>query len=300
MPAATVRYRIRHSTTCRYSDEIQLAHHLLHLRPRVQPGQRTIGHRMKFAPQPSHVEDHADYFGNPTTYVALQEPHRTLVIESESEIDVAAPAPFDETATPAWEQLREEPRSTAGRAGAQAGRFAYASAHVPLLAALCDYALPSFPPARPIGEAAADLNRRIFNDFTFDPVATTIATPLAQVLGERRGVCQDFAHLAIGCLRAVGVPARYVSGYLRTVPPPGAARLVGADASHAWFSVWGGGDLWLDFDPTNGKAGSTDLVTMAWGRDYHDVSPVRGVLVGGGSQELIVEVDVEPIAAPPV
>ena len=160
---------------------------------------------------------------------------------------------------------------------------------------LTEYAKVSFTPGRPIAEAAFDLITRIHQEFVFDPVATTIATPLAEVLATKRGVCQDFAHLTIGCLRGLGLAARYVSGYLRTVPPPGKPRLVGADASHAWVSVWCGGDLWLDLDPTNGMRGSTDMVTLAWGRDYDDVSPMRGVLIGSGSQDLTVEVDVEPL-----
>ncbi len=160
---------------------------------------------------------------------------------------------------------------------------------------LAPYAQPSFTPGRPIGEAAFDLITRIYDEFIYDPVATTITTPLAEVLSTRRGVCQDFAHLAIGCFRAMGLASRYVSGYLRTEPAPGKERLVGADATHAWVSVWCGGETWLDLDPTNGMRGSTDMISLAWGRDYDDVSPMRGVLIGGGSQDLVVEVDVAPL-----
>jgi transglutaminase-like putative cysteine protease len=290
-----IRYRIRHSTACRYTDDIQLAYHILHLHPRDHQTQRLVSYRLALAPQPSHAAEHLDYYGNPATYVALQEPHKSLTVQSEIEIDVCPPLPLDVAATPSWEQLLDQVRLAEGHAALRASRFAYASPQVPILPELLRYALPSFPPGRPIAAAALELNQRIFEEFTFDSVATTIATPLAEVLLERRGVCQDFAHLAIGCLRAVGIPARYVSGYLRTVPPPGSARLIGADASHAWFSVWCGGDLWFDLDPTNGTPNSADLITLAWGRDYYDVSPVRGVLIGGGSQDLVVEVDVEPI-----
>ena len=291
-------YRIRHSTACRYTDDIQLAHHILHLHPRDRQTQRLVSYQLKLTPQPSLLDDHFDYFGNPTTYIAIQEPHKSLVVQSEIEIEVLASPKLDAAETPRWEDLLEQVRSGEGQATHRASRFTYASPQVPILPDLLSYALPSFPAGRPIAAAALELNERIFEDFTFDSVATTIATPLAEVLAERRGVCQDFAHLAIGCLRAVGIPARYVSGYLRTVPPPGSPRLIGADASHAWFSVWCGDDLWLDLDPTNGTPGSADLITLAWGRDYHDVSPVRGVLVGGGSQDLVVEVDVEPIDPP--
>jgi transglutaminase-like putative cysteine protease len=277
-----------------------LAHHVLHLRPREQPAQRLKSYQLKLTPQPSLQNDHVDYFGNPTTYIAIQEPHKSLVVQSEIEIEVSPPPALDTDATPRWEQVLEQVRVGEGHASLRASRFAYASPQVPILPDLLSYALPSFPAGRPIAAAATELSQRIFEDFTFDSVATTISTPLAEVLAERRGVCQDFAHLAIGCLRAVGLPARYVSGYLRTVPPPGSPRLIGADASHAWFAVWCGGDLWLDLDPTNGTPGSADLITLAWGRDYHDVSPVRGVLVGGGSQDLVVEVDVEPIDVEPI
>jgi transglutaminase-like putative cysteine protease len=166
---------------------------------------------------------------------------------------------------------------------------------IPELPELGEFARPSFPAGRPIAAACLDLKSRIHREFVYDPVATTITTPLVEVLAQRRGVCQDFAHLAIGCLIALGIPARYVSGYLRTTPPDGKPRLVGADASHAWLSVWCGGTTWLDLDPTNDHANPSDFVTIAWGRDYQDVSPMRGVLLGGGSQKLVVEVDVEPL-----
>jgi len=158
---------------------------------------------------------------------------------------------------------------------------------------LYDFALPSFPAGRPIGEAAMDLTNRIFDEFTFDPEATTISTPVADVLADRRGVCQDFAHLEIGCLRSIGLAARYVSGYLRTLPAPGKPKTIGADVSHAWLSVWCGEDLWIDMDPTNGRPGSSDLITLAWGRDYGDVSPLQGVIIGSSIQNMTVEVDVE-------
>jgi transglutaminase-like putative cysteine protease len=206
------------------------------------------------------------------------------------------PAPdFDFAATPPWESMRGAVKMPEDEAARASNLFAFASSMVPPLPGLVQYAVASFLPGRPVAEAAFDLIQRIHRDFVFDPVATTIATPLADVLINRRGVCQDFAHLAIGCLRGMGLAARYVSGYLRTVPPPGQPRLVGVDASHAWLSLWCGGDTWLDLDPTNGTRGSTDMVTLAWGRDYDDVSPMRGVLIGGGSQSLQVEVDVNPL-----
>jgi transglutaminase-like putative cysteine protease len=292
------RYRIRHATSYRYAADILLAHHLLHLKPRELERQHCLSHRLTIEPTPAIVADHLDYFGNPATYLALEAPHRGLVVRTEMEIEVAPPAFPDLAETPPWEEIAQRIGTAADGGALAANRLAYGSRLVPLLAELAAYAQPSFAPGRPIGAAALDLIERIHDEFTFDPVATTITTPLKEVLARRRGVCQDFAQLAIGCVRALGLAARYVSGYLRTLPPPGMKRLVGVDASHAWLSLWCGDDLWLDLDPTNGRVGSTDFVTLAWGRDYDDVSPVRGVLVGGGGQQLLVQVDVEPLDAP--
>ncbi len=292
-----MRYRIRHTTDCSYTDDIQHAQHVLHLNPRPLPQQVLHVNKIGIEPQPETLIEHIDYFGNPVTYIALETPHRNLTVRVDFEVEVAPLFEFHPGASPAWETIREEARLAATGPAKEASLFIFASEMIPPLPALGDYALPSFTPGRPIGEAAFDLIARIHTEFVFDPVATTIGTPLVEVLTNRRGVCQDFAHLAVGCLRAMGLPARYVSGYLRTVPPPGQKRLVGADATHAWISVWCGGDIWLDLDPTNGVRGSTDMVTLAWGRDYDDVSPMRGVLIGGGSQGLSVEVDVEPLDA---
>lgn len=290
-----MRYRIRHTTTCDYTADIQHAQHVLHLNPRPLPWQTMHLNQIKIEPQPETLVEHVDYFGNPVTYIALETPHRKLAVRVDFEVDVAPNKPFDLSASLPWEVVRDEVKAGTTPGAQQASLFVFASVMVPPLPALADYAAPSFTPGRPIGEAAFDLICRIHKDFVFDPVATNIATPLGEVLANRRGVCQDFAHLAIGCLRAMHLSARYVSGYLRTVPPPGQERLVGADATHAWISVWCGNDFWLDLDPTNGMRGSTDMITLGWGRDYDDVSPMRGVLIGGGSQELKVEVDVEPL-----
>lgn len=233
---------------------------------------------------------------NPITYIAMETPHRKLKVQVDFEVDVAPPPDFDIASSPAWETIRDDLKYAPDAPAREASVFAFASLMIPPLPALKAYAAPSFTPGRPIGEAAFDLINRIYDEFIYDPVATTITTPLADVLTTRRGVCQDFAHLAIGCLRSMGLAARYVSGYLRTLPPPGKERLVGVDASHAWLSVWCGGDAWLDLDPTNGIRGSTDMISLAWGRDYDDVSPMRGVLIGGGSQDLVVEVDVAPLS----
>jgi len=298
-PAANLpmRYRIRHITTCTYTGEIQHAQHTLHLNPRALPRQIFTKNLITIEPPAARLVEHIDYFGNPITYLSLETPHKKLMIQVDFEVEVAPAPVIDFAQTPAWESIRDAIKSPCDNLAKDSNLFAFASTMVPPLPGLVEYAQASFTPGRPIAEAAFDLISRIHQEFVFDPVATTIATPLAEVLHNKRGVCQDFAHLAIGCLRGLGLAARYVSGYLRTVPPPGKPRLVGADATHAWLSVWCGGDLWLDLDPTNGTPGSTDMVTLAWGRDYDDVSPMRGVLIGSGSQDLTVEVDVEPLPA---
>ncbi|MDB5397303.1 MAG: transglutaminase [Rhodospirillales bacterium] len=289
----TLRYRVRHSSAYRYGSDIMLAHHLLHLTPRQALGQRVMGFRMDVEPKPSVMTQHQDYFGNPTTYLELHEPHTRLSVKTDIDIEVDKERPDGAIRDTPWEMLRDQLTATAEDGSRAASVFAYASTMVGVSTDLRDFALPSFPPGRPIGEAALDLTTRIYEEFTFDPEATTIATPVAEVLENKRGVCQDFAHLEIACLRSLGLGARYVSGYLRTIPAPGKARAVGSDVSHAWLSVWCGGDAWLDMDPTNGRAGSSDLITLAWGRDYGDVSPLQGVIIGSSIQHLTVEVDVE-------
>ncbi len=294
-----MRYRARHSTRYDYGEDVPVSHHLLHLAPRSHSLQRCRRLQLTVAPVPAVRTDHCDYFGNPVSYVVVQEPHRLLEVTSEIEIEVRPPPRFRPEMTQSWDRLRHLARSLAGPNEASAiGQFVFDSTLVRGSRDLLEYAAPSFPRGRPIGLALLDLNTRINKDFAFDPTATTVSTPLDQVLAKRRGVCQDFAHLTIGCLRSLGLPARYVSGYLRTLPPPGRPRLVGADASHAWVAAWvgGDGDGWVDLCPTNGRLVDADFITLAWGRDYDDVSPVRGVILGGGArQRLAVSVDVEVI-----
>jgi transglutaminase-like putative cysteine protease len=298
MPAKTaregaVRYRIRHSSAYRYGNDIMLAHHLLRLTPRATPGQRVDRFHMAIDPLPSVRSERRDYFGNPAVYLEMHEPHQTLTIHTEIDIEVATARPAIAAMTTPWEELRDQLRHPDGPGARAASAFAYASPMVTVSQDLHDFALPSFAKGRPIGEAAMDLTNRIHEGFIFDPQATTVATPVAEVFANRRGVCQDFAHLEIACLRSLGLSARYVSGYLRTIPPPGQERVIGADASHAWVSLWCGEDRWLDLDPTNARAGSSDLITLAWGRDYGDVSPSQGVIIGSNYQDLQVEVDVQ-------
>lgn len=295
-PGAAVRYRALHRTRYDYGEDVPVSHHLVHLSPRAHPRQRCRRSLLTVGPTPAVRCDFGDYFGNPVSYVAVQEPHRHLEVSSEIEIEVRPPPPFDAEVTPPWDELRHLARALAGADEAtNIGQFVFDSTLIRCTRDLAEYASPSFRRGRPIGEALIDLNRRIYKEFAFDPTATTVATPLAEVLEKRRGVCQDFAHLGVGCLRSLGLPARYVSGYLRTLPPPGKARLIGADVSHAWLSAWIGGDRWLDLCPTNGRLVDADFITLAWGRDFDDVSPVRGVILGGAHQGLQVSVDVEAL-----
>jgi len=293
-PAAL--YRCRHLTRYAYGEDVPVSHHRLHLTPRPHPRQSVHRASVTVHPAAAVQADHVDHFGNITTYVAVQEPHRTLTITAECEVAVMAPPPLAPLATPGWEDVRDRIATLSGpEAAAEVVQFAFDSTLVRASPELADYAAPSFAAGRPVADAALDLMRRIHADFVFDPAATTVATPLAVALANRRGVCQDFAHVLVGCLRAHGLPARYVSGYLRTLPPPGQPRLIGADVSHAWAAVWCGDNGWLDLCPTNGRPADQDFITLAWGRDYDDVSPVRGVILSGTGHHLSVEVDVEPV-----
>jgi len=287
-----VRYRCRHVTRYDYGEDVPVSHHLVHLRPRPHPRQRCDAFALTVSPAAAVSAEHDDAFGNPVSYVAVQEPHRALTVMAESVVEVFAPPGLDPSGTLPWETLRGAP-------GDPVTVAPFAFDGMPLRAApgLEAYARPSFAEGRPVAVAALDLMERIHRDFTFDPTATTVATPPGEALANRRGVCQDFAHVLIGGLRSMGLAARYVSGYLRTLPPPGQPRLVGADVSHAWAAVWCGGDLWLDLCPTNGRIADADYITVAWGRDYDDVSPVRGVIHGGAGHGLSVQVDVEPLDA---
>lgn len=303
---APIRYRVMHETLYTYAAPVSQSHQLLHLTPRDLPWQVVHGHSITVDPQPDAYSRGEDYFGNPTSHMLLVAPHRSLWVHAQSELEIAPrnlAALSDRAALPAWDALRTQlraPLALAEAAGGADGRrgaveFLYESPYVRFGAELSAYAAPSFPPARPVAEAALALMHRIHDDFEFDSTATSVATPLAEVLEARRGVCQDFAHLMVGCLRSQGLAARYVSGYILTTPPPGMPRLIGADASHAWVSVWCGPQAgWLDLDPTNDSVVDQEHVTLGWGRDFGDVTPMRGVILGGGEQELSVRVTVMP------
>lgn len=290
-----MRYRVSHRTVYEYADPVAFCQNQAHMTPREHASQRVASVRMTVSPRPAVLTNRLDFYGNTATFFAVQEPHVLLEVDVVSEVAVsAAPIPGN---TPRWDTVGPLLAGDLSTAGLEASEFLHPSPHVQVGADLREYAAPSFPKGRPLLEAALDLNARIFRDFKYKPLATTVSTPVREVLRTREGVCQDFAHLMIACLRSVGLPARYVSGYIRTTPRAGQRRLVGADASHAWASVYCPGSGWIDFDPTNNKIPTDEHITVAWGRDYADVSPIRGVLLGGSGQTLKVSVDVQPMEA---
>ena len=293
-----MRLRIVHETRYQYSTPVVLSQQLLHLTPRLLPWQSCEAHRITVEPAAGETAERDDYYGNRTVHLLVALPHEELVVRAESEVTVQPRARERRSAPKApWEAVRARLGALDAPPLVEPAEFLFESPHIERLRELADYAAKSFPARRGILEAAVDLARRIHKDFTFDRTATSVSTPLRQVLKERRGVCQDFAHLMIGCLRATGLAARYVSGYILTAPPPGRPRLIGADASHAWVSVYCGERVgWVDIDPTNNCLVDDEHVTLAWGRDFGDVTPMRGVILGGGAQRLAVRVTVTPRA----
>ena len=291
-------YELSHTTTYNYSDTVSLSHHLVRLQPRELPRQHCQDVDLKVDPAPGSLRTQMDYFGNQMTFVTVKGAHKRLTVAATSRVEVLATPPPSAEASPVWSLVREQMLDQDPELAMEAGEFLYDSPQISLLPAFQEYAQASFPAGRPVLAAALDLTSRIYRDFKFDPKATTVATPLTEVLKHRRGVCQDFAHLEIAFLRSMGIPARYVSGYLETDPPPGKARLAGADASHAWLAFFCPGTGWIDLDPTNNLIPSNRHITLAWGRDYGDVSPIRGVILGSGEHSLKVAVDVIPADEP--
>ena len=294
-----MKFRIEHLTRYLYSYPVSLCHSLAHLKPREQPGQRPWSSQVRTDPWPSVAREHTDFFGNKVNYFSIQQSHSRLEILATSEVEIRPPPYPNLAASPAWEQVLEQLREGQAEDRVAARLFTLPSAFAPVVPAITEFSRRSFPPGRPVLEAAADLMRRIFHEFEYDPQFTTIATPLEAVLAHRKGVCQDFAHLSLAGLRGLGLAGRYVSGYLETLPPPGQPRLQGADASHAWFSLFVPGIGWVDFDPTNNQLPQGQHITVAVGRDFQDVTPVRGVFYGGGAHTLEVSVDVLRLDDPP-
>lgn len=290
-----MHYRIHHRTVYRYEEKVSYSHHLARLTPLETPFQNRIDSRIQVDPAPDIVTSHRDGYGNPTTFFSLAFPHEQLAIDSHSEVILTErPDPLLDL-SPAWETVRDSLPVSTAPADLAAAEFAFASPLCPVNAELARYARQSFPPGCPILEATTDLTHRIHAEFNFDNSATTVTTPVMDVFRKRAGVCQDFAHLQIACLRSLGLAARYVSGYLRTDPPPGKPRLIGADASHAWISVFVPELGWTDFDATNDVIPTLNHIRIAYGRDYHDICPIRGTVYGGGSQRLEIGVTVTPL-----
>lgn len=327
-----MKYRITHSTLYQYSQLVGLCQNEARLQPRDFWRQQCQVSRFDISPEPNDFHERVDFFGNRVAYFAIQQSHKRLMVTSVSEVSVFPRQPRDDFVNGlTWEQVREQLQSSTlqhitwatpsnemakstlplvplgsalltGQSQTQqqglddelldAKQYVLDSPMVAASSELANYAQSSFQPNRPLVQVVTDLMQRIYVDFTYDPSFTTIATPLSDVLHFRRGVCQDFAHLAIGCLRSFGIAARYVSGYVETQPEPGKQRLVGADASHAWFAVYVPGNGWLEFDPTNNKLPFDQHITLAWGRDYTDVTPLKGIAFGGGQHSLSVSVDV--------
>ena len=285
-------YNILHRTLYDYTAPVTVSHHVARLEPRGTSVQAQESFSLKIFPEPTLRKEREDYFGNQLCLFSIQEVHSKLEIITHSRVTVRRETPPVSETTPVWEEVAALFRDPVSPEVVEPYQFVFDSPQVRASFELADYALESFPMGTPLLVGARELTRRIFTDFKYDPKATTVATPLEEVVEKRRGVCQDFAHLGIACLRSLGLPARYVSGYLRTRPPEGKPRLIGADASHAWFSVFCPGAGWVDFDPTNNVQPGEEHITVAYGRDFGDVSPVAGIITGGGKHEVKVSVDV--------
>jgi len=286
---------ITHTTEYFYGDTVPLCHNVVRLRPRDTERQRCVREELTISPAPATRREGLDFYGNHVSWFSLQEPHEGLSITCTSDVEVLPslirPAEIYDT----WEQARQRLSQAGDREAIDARQFTFASPQVKWSAAVADFARTSFLPGKTLFEAVTDVMGRIHSEFRFVPGSTAVGTPVDDVLKLRQGVCQDFAHLMLACVRSMGLAGRYVSGYVVTQPAPGMPRLAGADASHAWVSVWFPGGGWVDFDPTNNTLPADQHVTVAWARDYDDVAPVKGVIIGGHQHGLRVAVDVIPV-----
>lgn len=293
-PNGGVRYRVEHETRYAYRVPVSQSWQLAHLTPRELPWQKVVSHALVIEPRPDERHDGSDAFGNGVTHFSVHAPHPLLRVDMSCEVEIGDRPKPGGGIEMAWERVRDALRDAPVQDDLVATRMAEPSALVPWSDAARDWAVPSFTSGRDWFAAVSDLMHRIHVDFEFEPGATTVTTSVDEVLAQRSGVCQDFAHLMISCLRSHGLPARYVSGYLLTEPPPGRPRLLGVDASHAWVAAWSPQHGWVEFDPTNDTRADRRYITLAWGGDFADVVPLRGVILGGRGQTMDVEVSVIP------
>lgn len=290
-------YDVRHVTTYGYSRQVPFARCIMRLLPRDGSGQSVLKSEVSITPRPAERSDAPCFFGNRMTLATITKPHRELKVEMRARVVVERPAPPHPGLTRNWEEVAALALASDSLEPGSPAHQIYPSRLVPEVDAVVAYARESFGKGRPVLEAASELMGRIRRDFTYDPAATEVSTPLAEAFAQRHGVCQDFAHIMIAGLRGLGLPAAYVSGYIRTIPPPGQKRLEGADASHAWALLWCGPETgWVGLDPTNNLIVADDHIVTAIGRDYADVAPLDGVLIGPGSQKIGVAVDVIPVS----
>lgn len=289
-------YDIEHVTTYSYEASVASTRCAIRLMPRDSRGQRVLRGRVEAAPAPEATRESTDFFGNRVVEAMIREAHARLRISVSARVEVQREEPPAACLTPSWENVVRAAGTAKTLSRESPAHWLFPSRQTPLHAPVTEYARESFQQGRPALEAAEELMRRIKADFAYDPNATHVATPLAEAFAARGGVCQDFAHIMIAGLRGLSLPAAYVSGYIRTAPPPGQPRLEGADASHAWVAVWCGEPFgWIHLDPTNAMYADDNHIVVAIGRDYADVSPIDGVIVGAGRQALGVAVDIRPV-----
>ncbi len=286
-------YKIVHTTTYHYSSPVSVCHNLLILTPRESERLRCPSHRLIIRPTPLTTERRSDFFGNYVHAFAIEELHRSLTVTSTSRVEIKPDERLNGAEIPTWEALRDGTRQQTDPHWLACAPFRFNSPRISASPKFAAYAAPCFAPGQPIVESIQRLTTKIHGEFTYDTRATNVKTSTEEVFSLRRGVCQDFAHVQLACLRSMGIPCRYVSGYLRTIPPEGQTKMVGADESHAWVAAYCGEALgWIEFDPTNDCLCGTDHIPIAWGRDYSDVVPFRGAFIGGGKHTLSVSVDV--------
>jgi transglutaminase-like putative cysteine protease len=290
-------YRIRHTTAYQYSEPVALSQNQLRLTPRNRGGQRLLRRRLRISPKPEMISHRRDYFANLVSHFDVYEPHAELKITSHAEVEVNRPLIELKMPSPSWDSVVHQLKTDITGNGLHRYQFSFPTALAPKLPIAYEYAVRSFPKGRPILAAAFELIERIHKDFVYDPTATTVTTTVPEVFQKKRGVCQDLAHVALSCFRSLGLAASYVSGYVRTYSDETEAELVGADASHAWVSLFAGSLGWIDFDPTNKLIVQNEHVVLAVGRDYRDVCPVNGLFIGGGNQTLSVSVHLKPDVA---